>query len=385
MSNRVFRIVRSARSGSRTGHRAPTTAPLAMPLVLMAAMLLSTVAPAAEWDNPADRYLDAHRAYVDATCPLPEDGIRHFVYFARDRERLPGHVLLRTPRLAGAQIMYAWTRLEAQGGVYDFSEIEADLATLEAHGKRLWIQLQDATFDDRYPAVPAWLRTPEFGGGAVHQRNDAGETEGWVAMRWNPAVRERFARLLSALGERFDGRIEGINLQESSIGVDADSDPGFTPLAYRDGLLANMSALKRAFPRSVTMQYANFMPGEWLPWEDEGHLAAIYRHGEAIGVGLGAPDLMVTRKGQLNHALAMMHEHDYSVPLGIAVQDGNYAGVTGRERAEDAPPTSLVPSLHAFAADFLRVNYLFWVDQPPYFGNEVVPCLGAREPDVAPP
>jgi hypothetical protein len=36
---------------------------------------------------------------------------------------------------------------------------------------------------------------------------------------------------------------------------------GFTPEAYRDAVMTNMLALKRAFPRSVAMQYANFMPG----------------------------------------------------------------------------------------------------------------------------
>ncbi|GAL34706.1 hypothetical protein JCM19240_4256 [Vibrio maritimus] len=36
------------------------------------------------------------------------------------------------------------------------------------------------------------------------------------------------------------------------------------------------------------MQYANFMIGEWLPWEDKGYLKSIYEYGQQIGVGLGA-------------------------------------------------------------------------------------------------
>ena len=112
------------------------------------------------------------------------------------------------------------------------------------------------------------------------------------------------------------------------------------------------------------------MPSEWLPWDDKGYLRSIYQHGEEIGDGLGAPDLMVRRKGQLKHALAMMHEREYSVPLGIAIQDGNYVGLTGA----DFPPSSdiptgmdtvkedrqnIVPLLHAFAKDFLKVQYMF--------------------------
>ena len=122
------------------------------------------------------------------------------------------------------------------------------------------------------------------------------------------------------------------------------------------------------------MQYANFMPGEWLPWEDNGYLKSIYQYGEEIGVGLGAPDLMVQRKGQLNHALAMMHENSYSVPLGIAVQDGNYIGLTNSDQVI-GERKNLVPLLHAFAKDFLNVKYMFWVDQEPYFEQDVLSCF----------
>ena len=34
--------------------------------------------------NPAERYLQAHTAYADASCPIPEDGIEPFVHFARE-------------------------------------------------------------------------------------------------------------------------------------------------------------------------------------------------------------------------------------------------------------------------------------------------------------
>ena len=116
---------------------------------------------------------------------------------------------------------------------------------------------------------------------------------------------------------------------------------------------------------------------------------AVYEYGEEIGVGLGAPDLMVKRRGQLNHALAMMHEVEYTVPLGIAIQDGNYIGMTGADYAvgEEPEPISkelaekkinLVPSLHAFAKDFLKVRYMFWVNEEPYFETHVLPCFGHK-------
>jgi hypothetical protein len=332
----------------------------------------------AEWENPADRYADAYKTYEGASTPIKEDGIKHFVYFARDREKIHNHSLLENSRFEGAQIMYSWAQLEPNRGVYDFSLIREDLAYLQSKGKTLFIQLQDATFSRRYKGVPPYLRTEEFDGGVIEQRDDNGNHEGWTAKRWNPEVRQRFALLLDALGKEFDGVIEGINLQESAIGVSQTYDQSFNPSVYAKSLKTNMLALKQAFPLSVTMQYANFMPGEWLPWEDEGYLRSIYEYGEEIGVGLGAPDLMVRRKGQLNHALAMMHESVYTAPLGIAVQDGNYVGETGNYSLSDEAGKNrknLVPMLHAFAKDFLKVNYMFWVDQEPYFEEDVLPCF----------
>ncbi|MET0438450.1 MAG: hypothetical protein ABW043_13245 [Devosia sp.] len=334
----------------------------------------SLTVPALAEGNPADRYLKAHEAYTGATCPIADSGIANFVYFSRDRDALQGHALLTNARFAGAQVMYSWRNLEPEEGQYDFSEIRADVDYLAEHGKTLFIQLQDATFSPKYKAVPGYLLTDAYDGGVTGQYTDSGSLEGWVAKRWNAKVEARFASLLKALGDEFDGRIEGINLQETAIGVSAETDASFSPDGYVEGIKTNMRALKAAFPKSTTMVYANFMPGEWLPWEDKGYLRGIYEFGNEIGVGLGAPDLMVTRKGQLNHALAMMHEMDFAVPLGIAVQDGNYIGETNSEEVV-SERTNLVPMLHAFAEDFLKVNYMFWVNQDPYFTEDVLPCL----------
>ncbi len=332
---------------------------------------------AQQWENPADRYIDVYLDYVDSTCPIPDDGIAHFAYFARDREAMRGHRFIELP-FEGAQIMYSWRQLEPTRDVYDFSVIRDDLEYLAGRGKTLWIQLQDATFYNRNIGVPDYLLTDEFDGGTIQQRTDDGRPEGWVAKRWNPAVRDRFARLLVELGREFDGTIAGINLQESAIGVSTEYDPSFTPERYVESLKANMSAMAGAFHESSTMQYANFMPGEWLPWEDNGYLRSVYEYGEGVGVGLGAPDLMYRRKGQLNHPLAMMHEGEYSVPIGIAVQDGNYIGETGSNRIV-ATRDNIVPKLHAFASGFLRVTHMFWSHQEPYFTEDVAPCFRASE------
>jgi len=92
---------------------------------------------------------------------------------------------------------------------------------------------------------------------------------------------------------------------------------------------------------------------------------------------------MVRRKGQLNHAIAMMQENEYAVPLGIAIQDGNYVGQTGADGAiadeVRAQRKNLIPMLYEFARDFLKVGYMFWVDQHPYFDEDVLACLATTD------
>ena len=72
--------------------------------------------------------------------------------------------------------------------------------TLNQYGKKIFIQLQDVTFNPKYKAIPEYLLADEYDDGAVLQYDDEGRPAGWVAKRWNRKIRERFALLLQALG-----------------------------------------------------------------------------------------------------------------------------------------------------------------------------------------
>jgi hypothetical protein len=165
------------------------------------------------------KYADAYKKYLNAACPVTKYNIQHFVYFARDREAIIDHPFLTHPMFKGAQAMYAWRELEPQKGKYDFSALKKDYEYLKKFGKQIFIQLQDASFNPKYKTTPDYLFTDEYNGGVTLQYNDDGKPEGWVAKRWNKKVRERFALLMRALGKAYDGKIAGINLQETSIGI----------------------------------------------------------------------------------------------------------------------------------------------------------------------
>jgi hypothetical protein len=304
--------------------------------------------------------------------------IHHYVFFNQERERIAEQSFLTTKAFEGAQLKYTWKGLEPEIDRYRFSVIQKDLDLLTAHGKKLFIQLQDVTFDTSAVNVPAYLiRDTVFHGGVAMQFETDSHGQvvpgGWVARRWDPAVQDRQHKLFNALGKEFDGKIEGINLPETSIsfGEKPNSFPqGFTYDGYRDAVITNMKALKKAFVKSITMQYSNFMPGEWLPSEDHSYLRSIFLSAKEIGVGLGGPDLFPYKKGQMNNGYRFLRECKGLVPSGIAVQDGNYDSVN--------PHTKLrvtIRELIEFARDSLRVDYVFWCTEEPYYSRDLLPLM----------
>ena len=315
-------------------------------------------------------------------APVPAS-VHHYVFFGQDRERIvEASAFLESKALEGAQIAYSWRQLEPEKDAYDFSMIRDDLAFLTSRGKKLFVQLQDVTFSESRINVPLYLqRDPIYNGGADKQyefKDDGNRAvaAGWAARRWDPAVQERFHKLLVALGKEFDGRIEGINFAETSVGFGENGrffPKGFSFEIYRDAIITNMKALKRAFPKSVAMQYGNFMPGEWRPINDKGYLRAVYEAAKESGVGVGGPDLLPYRQGHLKSSYPLIRDAAGVVPIGIAVQDGNLEDLnpaTGK-RVE-------ISELVRFATDYLRVDYIFWGTQEPYYSRDVIPFLNGH-------
>jgi hypothetical protein len=304
---------------------------------------------------------------------------KNFVFFERERHRISEPAFLENKGVTGAQLKYTWRELEPERDRYELQPLLDDLAFLEKHGKRLFVQLQDVSFSEEI-LVPDYIcKEPAFGGGVSRKYDYPGDDEskaqfdGWVARRWDPAVRDRFIKLLEVLGREVDGRIEGINLPETSVGFGESGKlhpEGFTYEKYVEAVKAIMTAARRAFPRSYVIQYANFMPGEWLPWTDHGYLRAVYAHAESIGVGVGGPDLLPFRNGQQNHSYPLIAARRPGIVAGVAVQYGN---LEDRDPATGEPVT--VEALYRFATETLRLDYIFWGTQEPYYSEKILPFL----------
>jgi len=304
--------------------------------------------------------------------------VRHYVYFNTKRERITEPWFLDAANVDGAQLKYTWRELEPAKDRYDFGAIRHDLAFLQSRGKRLFVQLQDVSFYASIINAPNYLLTDTaYHGGIAGQyardEDSTAKPRGYVARRWDPAVRARFQKLLAALGHEFDGEIEGINLPETSVefGTSGALHPsGFSPSTYRDGVVDNLRALRRSFPRSVAMQYANFMPGEWLPDDDKGYLRSVYAAARRLKLSMGGPDLRPLRRAQLNHTYAMLRAYRGVAPTGIAVQEGNLEDIDPRTGARIT-----VAQLVDFATNILGVHYIFWEPQEPFFTRDVLPFI----------
>lgn len=303
--------------------------------------------------------------------------VHHYVFFGQDHEKLKdSRAFLETKTFEGAQVAYSWRQMEPAKDEYDFGMIREDLAFLKSKGKRLWVQIQDVTFSPQRINVPKYLlNDPKYNGGADKQYRIKGdsetgaEVEGWMARRCDPAVQARLHELFVALGKEFDGRIEGVNLAETSTGFGWTGKlfpKGFTFETYRDAIIANMKALKGAFPKSIAMQYANFMPG------GKSYLDAIYKAAREHKIAVGGPDLLPFRPFQRANSYPLIRESAENVPTGIAVQDGNYGDVNGEtgKRAD-------ISELLKFATEYLKVDYIFWCTEEPYYSTELIPFMRA--------
>jgi hypothetical protein len=305
---------------------------------------------------------------------------KNYVFFNLDREGIRKPAFADNKLFSGAQIKFTWRSLEPSKGVYSFMSIYDDLSYLKKKGKGLFLQIQDVSFVPSIKNVPDYLlNDPSYHGGVDPQYEFSDDADskaviqGWVARRWDPKVAERFHLLLKELGKRFDGQVDGITLPETSVDFGSTGKyypKGFSPDGYVQVIKANMAAAKAAFSRSVFIQYANFMPGEWLPWDDKGYLSAVYSYAKEIGAGAGGPDLIPYRKGQMNHAYHFAKLYAGTIPLGFAVQEGNYS-----QQNANTGKRMTIQDIYDFATGQLGVNYIFWYPQEPYFSRDLLPFL----------
>ena len=310
-------------------------------------------------------------------CLSSDAQVKHFVFIGMDRDELKDTGWTAS-YFSGVQIAYSWRQLEPRKDKYDFSMIREDIALLKKYNKKLFIQLQDVSFSLKWNHAPEYLLIDTAYHGGVNKQykfKDDSETEysevGWAVRRWDPKVQQRLHKLYQALGKEFDGIVEGINTEESSVdfGKGPLHPPGFSFKRYKDALIENIAALKKAFPKSVVIVYANFMPGGWVP-SDSSYMKAVYDFAWKNNIGVGGPDLLPYKRGQMNNSYGFIRDSYNKVPSGVAVQDGtgDYINPRTNEKIK-------AEEIYRFAKDYLHLTYIFWGTEEPFFHKETIPFL----------
>jgi hypothetical protein len=297
-----------------------------------------------------------------ACAAIPAEPANYVFAGGSDAEEVAD--LLARPDIDGVQIIYNWRQLEPREGVYDFSKIEHDLAIARARGKKLWLQIQDRFFYPTSRNLPDYILTePQYDGGLLKQQTFVAEGApqgvAWVAKQWNPPLRARFQALIAAVAARFDGRIAGFNFDETAVDLGGDTS-NFDCDGYFAAELENARFARAAFARSPVVQYVNFWPCQW--GDTRGYFARFFAAAAKAGIGLGGPDIVPWKKGQMNNSYPFFHEYRRRLPLvAMAVQQPTLSYIN-----PDTGEPFTREEFVAFARDYLGADIIFWAPEAPW-------------------
>ena len=238
--------------------------------------------------------------------------------------------------------------------------------------------------------MPSYIEGPDYGGGVYRARSGS-----YDPVQWNAKVGERMDALFAALGREFDGEpgVEAAVLPETSPSASLAENPQpgvdpYTVAIYVEALKQRMLALRKAFPNTVVIQYANF-PQPALP-----ELTAYMKE---IGVGVGGPDVY-PRPSSLSDpekgVYRLYAPLSGTVPLGAAVQSPDYSvalwnRTAASNRGQDRDSVTVTPEEEVpippreflkLAQEKLKLNYLFWSTNPKACFENVKNMLA--EPDL---
>lgn len=298
-----------------------------------------------------------------------------------------------TPAIAGLQVRFDWAELEKGKDDYDFSLIEGHLQKLSTTGnkdKRLIIFLQTKSYNTSTKLVPDYLTNPNnpgyetsYQGGIYPWGNNlngsiASNHKGDGIKLWNNSVRDRMAKLMTALGNRFNAHshFEGVILGETAMGQPLINVTPAMENAYYDAHLFFHDALRTAFPNTMTIQFANYPRNK---------LDSLITSMRENGTSLGGPDIFVEDPGLNATGTKYTADGVYKyypklsgeVALAPSVMSTNYrrTSATGPSRKPS------IGELLSFARNNLKANYIFWSRDPEFY-NGVLSKLKSNDPSV---
>ncbi|MFD7031389.1 hypothetical protein ACFWAR_25520 [Streptomyces sp. NPDC059917] len=263
------------------------------------------------------------------------------------------------PDIHGVQVVVPWKALEGRKGEYKWSRLDDALTYLQGHGKKLFVQLQDRFFDVddiKNANVPQYVKDAGGVAPTIDENPDVVTSTGAMAAQWKKDVRTDFQGLLKAMAAKFDGRLGGVNLPETSIEVDTKKDrTGYDSTSYIDAELENMAYGRKVFTKTPFVQYVNFLPDD----DDHRRMKEMFDLARDKGIGIGGPDTLPDRDWQMKNSYKFLHAYKDVLPLvAMAVQEPD---IGAKDPGTGLPYTR--QRFTDFAGDYLGASCLFWTTE----------------------
>ncbi|MBN1187843.1 MAG: hypothetical protein JXB49_36555 [Bacteroidales bacterium] len=284
-----------------------------------------------------------------------------------EKKRNPGHYVavgpnfdistlqyLDEPAIVGVNKRYNWCDLEPEKDVYDLSSIENDLEYLVSHKKQLVVFFIDRSFWIK-GAMPSYLSEYEL------EANGYGYTN----LRWYPEVMNRFVKICTEIGRKFDSNkhFEGIALQESSLDLkQSDYEKyNYTAVKYRNSIIYILKNLRKGLPKSNIFWYGNFIPGDW-----EGkNIRKVLDNITNLDISYGVPDILPYHEGYNQSTYKIFEEYKDKIVLFACAQDDSYRHHKNDISHEYEEPLHedgylSMEKIFLFGRDHLYLKYIFW-------------------------
>jgi hypothetical protein len=255
------------------------------------------------------------------------------------------------PLLKGGLVVVPWGAIESNRGQYDFSEIDADVATFKAMGKKLIIEVWWMNYWNSIPSVPqggqSWLPDHVISSGCA-----AVSTNGGYTVQLHKAdCMTRLIEVFQALGKRYDGNdtVEQIIITEPSTPYAEQNKDQFHEQFKR-----LIPAVATAWPHTGVVFYMN-----WYPYSRDLFVNYMLPN----GVGVGGPDIIP--------AYRPAQDDGSSVLQGLGGDKGttDYRGQIPTSWSYEASIKDGAPAqLIGYATNTLRCTHVAWV--PSSTGNE---------------
>jgi hypothetical protein len=179
---------------------------------------------------------------------------------------------------------------------------------------------------------------------------------GFIAVRRDAYVKERFKALIAEIGRQFDtdANFEGVAIQESAPSLDQDvlAELDYSPEAYRDALTDVLRSASESMPGSRVFWYMNFLPGR------QAYLSQIADAVSGTGVVIGGPDVLPDNKALRKRTYPLYDKLAHQGLVFNSMQNDSYAHEHSSGEFDEKYWD--LEQLFFFARDQLHVDYLFW-------------------------